>query len=291
MKYRTFPYETAVYEEGGETIPYIHYPSLDALGFVSHLFTTRQGGVSEGMFASLNLSSNRGDDKEKVLENYRRVAKVLGCENKDFVFSDQTHTTNIRVVTEEDRGKGIVKPQDYQDIDGIITNTKGLALGTFYADCVPLFFADPVTKAVGVSHSGWKGTVGRMGAKTLEAMERAFGTNPKDVICCVGPSICVDCYEVSEDVAEQFIKAFHVKEIPSYEGKADSCKHILYQKNAEKYQLDLHAANEKVLLDAGILPEHLSMPGMCTCCNPEQLFSHRASLGKRGNLGAFIMIR
>ncbi len=291
MKKRIFPYPTAKYMPESENIPYIHYPSLDALSFVSHLFTTRDGGVSEGIFSSLNLSSNRGDDKEKVLENYRRVAKVLGCTNEDFVFTDQTHTTCVRLVTEEDRGKGITKPQDYKDVDGLITNVPGLALGTFYADCVPLYFVDPVKKAIGLSHSGWKGTVGRMGKVTIEAMTKAFGSNPQDLICCVGPSICVDCYEVSEDVASVFIKEFAVDVIPRYEGKAMSCQHILYQKEGGKYQLDLHAANAQVLLDAGILKEHISMPGYCTCCNHETLFSHRATQGKRGNNGAFMMIR
>lgn len=106
-----------------------------------------------------------------------------------FVFTDQTHTTNVRRVTAEDAGKGIVKERDYTDIDGLITNEPGLVLSTFYADCVPLYFVDPVHRAIGMSHSGWKGTVGKMGEATITAMKREFGTEAKDLVCAIGPSI------------------------------------------------------------------------------------------------------
>lgn len=290
IKKRKTPYREAILLEK-EGVPYFSFPALEETGLVTHLFTTRLGGVSEGIFSSMNLSSNRGDEKEKVLENYARVAKILGCEKEDFTFSDQTHTTNIRVMTEEDRGKGMVKAQDYQDIDGIITNVPGIALGTFYADCVPLYFLDPVKKVIGLSHSGWKGTVGKIGAKTIEMMRETYGSRPEDILVAVGPSICVDCYEVSLDVAEQFKSAFAIKQEETYLGQTDSCKHILYRKNEEKYQLDLWAAVVHVFLEAGILPEHISVSNVCTCCNPELLFSHRATHGNRGNLGAFMMLK
>lgn len=125
-----------------------------------------------------------------------------------FVFTDQTHTTNVRRVTAEDAGKGIVKERDYTDIDGLITNEPGLVLSTFYADCVPLYFVDPVHRAIGMSHSGWKGTVGKMGAATITAMKREFGTETERFSLCHRPSICQDCYEVSEDVADAFKEAF-----------------------------------------------------------------------------------
>ena len=118
--------------------------------------------------------------------------------------SDQTHTTNVRVITEEDRGKGILRPQDYSDVDGMITNVPGIVLVTSYADCVPLYFVDPVRKAIGLSHSGWKGTVGHIGQKTVEKMHEVYGSEPKDIVAAIGPSICQSCYEVSDDVAEAF---------------------------------------------------------------------------------------
>jgi YfiH family protein len=197
-----------------------------------------------------------------------------------FVFTDQTHTTNVRRVAAEDAGKGIVKERDYTDIDGLITNEPGLVLSTFYADCVPLYFVDPVHRAIGMSHSGWKGTVGKMGAATITAMKREFGTEAKDLVCAIGPSICQDCYEVSEDVADAFKEAFS--------GHADE---ILLDKKNGKYQLDLWRANEIVLTEAGVLKEKIAVTNICTCCNPDLLFSHRASHGKRGNLGAFIYLR
>ncbi len=275
--------------KNGQKIPYFSFPEFEKTGLVKHLFTTRLGGVSEGCFSTLNLSSNRGDDKEKVMENYRRIAKELGCELQDFCFSDQTHTTNLRVITEEDRGKGIVKPQDYTDVDGILTNVPGLALGTFYADCVPLYFLDPVHKAIGLSHSGWKGTVGKIGALTVRKMQEVYGSNPEDILCGIAPSICVDCYEVSKDVADEFVKVFDIKYMPKWMGSGDM-NHILYQKSEEKYQLNLWKACKDTLLEAGIKNEHISVTGICTCCNPDLLFSHRASQGKRGNLGAFMML-
>ena len=256
-------------------IPLLTFPALSALGFVKHGFTTRQGGVSEGIFATMNLSSHRGDDPAAVRENLRRIAEALDIGTDRFVFTDQTHTTNVRLVTEEDAGKGLIKPQDYSDTDGLITNVSGVMLTAFFADCVPLFFADPVRKAVGLSHSGWKGTVRRMGAVTIERMKEAFGTDPSDLVCAIGPSICQDCYEVSGDVADAFAVEFR-----------DHTGEILIDKHNGKYQLDLWRSNRIVLEEAGVRPENISVTDICTCCNPDLLFSHRASKGKRGNLGA-----
>lgn len=259
--------------------PYLSYPILEQTGLVKHCFTTRMGGVSTGYCASLNLSFTRGDDRSSVEENFRRVSQMLGCEYGNFVLSDQTHTTNVRRVGMDDAGKGLVRERDYSGVDGLITDEPGLVLSTFYADCVPLYFVDVKKRAIGLSHSGWRGTVSRMGRATLDAMRREFGTQPENVVCAIGPSICQDCYEVSEDVAEEFIQEF-----PGHE------REILIDKGNGKYQLDLWRANEIVLLEAGIKQEHLSVTDVCTCCNSKLLFSHRASHGKRGNLGAFLVL-
>lgn len=263
----------------GADLPLLHFKNLEQTGIVKQCFTTRMGGVSEGIFSSLNVSFTRGDVEAAVRENYRRIAEAMDVDVERFVFTDQTHTTNVRVVTQEDAGKGIVRERGYTDVDGLITNVPGLVLSTFFADCVPLYFVDPVNKAIGMSHSGWRGTVGRMGKVTLDAMKEAYGTRPEDVFCAIGPSICQDCYEVSADVAAEFAKEF-----AGYESD------IMYPTIPEKYQLDLWRANEIVLLEAGVLPEHIAVTNICTCCNPEKLFSHRASHGKRGNLGAFMCI-
>jgi len=260
-------------------LEYLAFPILRRETSVRHLFSTRLGGVSEGIYSSMNLSYTRGDRKEAVDENFRRIGEILGYGPERFVLSDQTHTTNVRIVTSEDLGKGIVRPKDYSDVDGLITDEPGIVLGTFYADCVPLYFYDPVKRVIALSHSGWRGTVSGMGQVTVDKMVQAFGCDPGDMIAAIGPSICQDCYEVSEDVAHEFEKEF-----PGHE------KELLLPKAGAKYQLDLWKANEIVLTRAGIRREHLEVTDVCTCCNPDYLFSHRASNGKRGNLGAFMVL-
>ena len=246
-----------------------------------HGFSTRLGGVSEGYFASLNLSFDRGDDKEAVMENFRRIGESMGVRCEDMVLSKQTHTTNVRVVTEEDRGKGIVKERDYTDVDGLVTNIPGICLVTSYADCVPLYFVDPVRKVIGLSHSGWRGTVGKIGRKTVQLMQEKFSSDPADILAAVGPSVCMDCYEVSSDVIDRFKESFEEK----------LWEELFYEKPDGKYQLDLWKANERILLEAGIVPEHIAVTNVCTHCNSRILYSHRATGDKRGNLCAFLALK
>lgn len=277
VRYNTQSHPIVLKEQND--VPFFVFPLLEGTGLVKHGFSTRLGGVSQGYFSTMNLTFTTGDDKDAVFENYRRIGGAMGIRPEDMVLSYQTHTTNIRRVTEEDRGKGITRERDYRDVDGLITDVPGIALVTFYADCVPLYFLDPVHKAIGLSHSGWRGTVERMGAKTVRAMEDAYGSRPEDILACIGPSICQSCYEVSEDVAGQFMEAFP--------GEAHGS--ILENgREPGKYQLNLWRANEWVLAEAGIQKAHLAVTNVCTCCNPKVLFSHRASKGKRGNLGAFL---
>ena len=260
-------------------VEYLTFPLLEQTGMVKHLFSTRVGGVSKGICSTMNLSYTRGDDKEAVDENFRRIADVLGCDIGDIVCSDQTHTVNLRVASRLDGGKGILTPKDYTDIDGLLTDEPGLVLATFYADCVPLYFVDTKKRAIALAHSGWRGTVARMGRCVTEKMKDVYGTDPADLVAVVGPSICQACYEVSEDVADAFAQEFRG------EGQADE---ILLGKGGGKYQLDLWRANEIVLTEAGIPAEQIQVTDLCTCHNSEYLFSHRASRGKRGNLGAFL---
>ena len=319
-----------VKEKAGVT--YLSYPLLEHTNCVRHAFSTRLGGVSEGIYASMNLSFSRGDDPEAVRENFRRMAEVLEISPEQYVFSAQTHTTNVREATKNDArnrhlfpeacttgcpdgytlsdevcqpeacvtgcpdgytlSDGVCQPEacvtgcpvgytdGYTDVDGLVTNEPGLCLATFYADCVPLFFVDPVRRAIGLSHSGWRGTVGKIGKVTVEKMTKLYGTDPKDVVAAVGPSICQDCYEVSEDVIAQFRENYDEK----------YWENLFYAKENEKYQLNLWEANRIVLQEAGIPSEQIAVTNICTCCNSELLFSHRASQGKRGNLGAFLVL-
>ena len=262
-------------------VTYLTWPALTATGAVVHGFSTRLGGVSQGICSTMNLSFSRGDDEEAVRENYRRIAEAIGFSVDSIVCSDQTHTVNVRRVGKEDRGKGVLCPKDYTDVDGLITNEPGVTLATFYADCVPLYLVDPVHRAIGLSHSGWRGTVGNIGGVTVKRMAQEYGSKPKDIITVIGPSICQDCYEVSEDVAEEFRKAYDKKLWPA----------LLQEKPDGKYQLNLWEACRQNFLQAGVREENIHMPGICTCCNPEFLFSHRASRGKRGNLAAFLALR
>lgn len=260
---------------------YLTFPLLENTGLVRHLFSTRMGGASRGIYSSMNLSFSRGDNKEDVDENFRRIAQILDSTPEHIVCSKQTHTTNVRKVTEEDLGKGVVRETDYDDVDGLITNVPGIILATFYADCVPLYFVDVKKGAIGLSHSGWRGTVNRMGQVTLQAMKRAYGTEPSDVMAAIGPSICQDCYEVGEEVADAFRKSF-----------PNEWEYLIRKGKEEgKYQLDLQETNRRILLAAGVLPENIAVTDICTCCNSELLFSHRGSNGKRGNLGAFLELR
>ena len=267
--------------DGGEQPPLLKYKKLEEIPWIRHCFTTREGGASKGIFAELNLSFTRGDEEAAVRENYRRVAKRMGTEVSHFVCSDQTHTTNVRVVTKEDAGAGVVRERGYTDVDGLITNEPGLVLSTFYADCVPLYFVDPIRKAVGLSHSGWRGTVHKIGKITVQAMADQYGSRPEDIVAIIGPSICQDCYEVSEDVILEFQKYY----------REDCQSELYYRKENGKYQLNLWRANEIVMEEAGILPENIHTTQWCTCCNPELLYSHRASKGKRGNLAAFLGLK
>ncbi|MCD8082280.1 MAG: peptidoglycan editing factor PgeF [Clostridiales bacterium] len=260
---------------------FLTFPALTQTGLVKHAFSTRVGGVSRGVYATMNFGFTRGDDPGHVIENYHRMAHLLGVEMNRMVLSHQTHTVNVRRVTEEDAGKGIVKPRDYTDVDGLITNVPGLTLVTFFADCIPLYFVDPVHRAIGLSHSGWRGTVKRMGRVTLDRMREEYGTDPADVIACIGPGICQDCYEVGEEVAEQFARAFDAR----YR------EQLLWAKGNRKYQLDLWQANVVVLREAGVRPEHIHVTDICTHCNPGLLFSHRAMGDARGNLAAFLSLK
>lgn len=279
MKYKN---KDRIFEEKRiDEVLYLSYPMLENTQLVKHGFSTRIGGVSEGIYSTMNFSFSRGDEKSAVLENYRRMAKALEVEEDSFVCSMQTHTTNVRKVTLEDKGKGVIRPLDYQDVDGLITNVPGLCLVTFYADCVPLYFVDPVHRAIGLSHSGWRGTVGRMGQVTLDRMKEEYGTEPEDVIAAIGPSICQHCYEVSEDVILEFQKQFDEKH----------WEFLYYKKKNGRYQLDLWKANEIILLESGVPRENIAVTNLCTCCNSEILFSHRASNGKRGNLAAFLSLK
>lgn len=232
-------------EKNNQGVTWLSFPAIEATGIAKHAFSTRMGGVSEGPFATMNFSFTRGDDPNAVKENYRRMANALEVDMDRMVVTWQTHTTNVRRVSESDFGKGVICDRDYRDVDGLVTNIPGVTLVTFFADCVPLYFVDTKNHAIGLSHSGWRGTVNRMGRETLIRMSEEFGTDPVDVIACIGPSICQDCYEVGPEVVEQFRNEF----------SEDHHNVLFYEKPNGKYQLNLWEANRIVLKEAGIPAE------------------------------------
>ena len=273
-----------IHEEG---TPYLSFRAIDDTGMFTNAFSTRLGGVSEGYLSTMNLTFRKaGEKREHVLENYRRLSEAAGFSMDHMVLSNQVHGTDIIEVGEEDIGKGVTREQDYESADGMVTDVPGLTLVTFYADCVPLYFADPVHKAIGLSHSGWRGTVRRIGQRTLSLMEKLYGSDPRDVICCIGPSICRDCFEVGPEVAEAFFEAY------PEDWHADIvCGPVLSPSGEEKYHIDLWRANELMLLEAGARKDHIHVTNICTRCNPDILWSHRDAGPMRGNMAAFLSIK
>lgn len=269
--------ETLNIHQKGELI-YITFPLFDRHG-VRHAFTTRKGGVSEGMYASFNTGFNNGDSYDAVYKNFRRLCVEIGIDERSLVFGKQTHTNNIRTVSPEDIGKGIVKPLDYTDVDGLISNLPGVGLVTQYADCTPLAFFDPKKQVIATSHAGWRGTVKEIGRVTVERMTAEFGCSPDDIIAGIGPCIGQCCYEVDGPVVEGF-------DAIDYLNNDD----FLTPKGNGKYMLDLKEANRLILLNAGIRPENIDVADLCTCCCHEYLHSHRYTGGKRGNLGLIISL-
>ena len=264
-----------------DKVEYLSFESLDALGCVRNVFTTRKGGISTGIHASMNLSFTNGDDPERIRQNFDIISKVIGVSSDHIVRTMQTHTTNVLKVTEDMvYDDGVLHDPPGEDIDGLITDVTGVALATFYADCVPLYFVDPVRKVIGLSHSGWRGTVAGMAQITPEKMCDTYACNPADIYAAIGPSICKNCYEVDDVVADRIKEAF-----PS-----DYQSMLHPGKSPGKYQLDLWEANKRFMIRAGIREENIEISGLCTCENPDYLFSHRASGGRRGNLAAFLML-
>lgn len=261
-----------------QDLVYYTFPAFEAFPFVRHGFSTRLGGVSEGIYASMNLSFTRGDDPEKVRENFRRICKSMGVSEEQVVVSAQEHHTVIHNATAADRGRGVIRERGYTDIDGLLTDEPGVVLCTQYADCVPLFFLDPVKRVVGTSHSGWKGTVARIGAVTVDRMCSDYGCDRRNILAAVGPSIGPCCFEVDTPVYEAFSR---MKEFDS------GCHQA---RPGGKFHIDLWEVNRRILQASGISPEHITVTDLCTRCRPDVFWSHRATGGDRGSLAGFIAL-
>ena len=240
---------------------------------VPHCFTTRFGGVSSGIFDSLNIAIKEGESEDNVRRNLDILASALGFRRENLVCTRQTHSDIVRVVDETHR-RGCFH-RDYPECDGLVTNTPGLALMIYTADCTPLLFHDPVTGAVGAAHAGWRGTAAAIGAKTVAAMVEHFGCRPGDIRAAIGPNIGQCHFETDSDVPQAMLAAFGPEAEPFIRAAGD------------KFYLDLKQINALSLRRAGL--RHIEISEECTVCQCHRFWSHRATRGLRGSQGAVIL--
>ncbi len=248
-------------------IVYLTSPILSDLG-VRHCFTTRLGGVSKAHLSGLNLGLGRGDSREALAENFRRVFQALGFTGEAISMTGQVHGTKIAVLNEPCYRS--------EACDGLSTNRRHIPLMSSSADCVPILLYDPVKVACATVHSGWRGTVKRIGAEAVKCMVETYGSKPEDIYCAIGPSIGPCCFQVRDDVVGIFSESFDVKTLFMPDG------------DGEHYHGNLWEAVHQTLLCAGIRDDHIDYAGECTCCRPQRYFSCRGQHGAFGVQGALI---
>lgn len=241
---------------------------------VSHGFTTRFGGVSQGHLASLNLGLSRGDAYENVVENYRRLGAALGFDPHRCVLSRQVHSDIVYAAGKSDWGRGLFC-EHLPDCDALVTNTPGTALVVFTADCTPVLLWDEKTGAVGAAHAGWRGTASGIAARTVEAMVKHYGAEPQNIHAAIGPNIGLCHFETHGDVPQALISAFG-EEMQEY---------IVPQ--GEKYRVDLKAVNAWVLRQAGV--SDIRLADECTVCQSSRFWSYRVTGSARGSQAGVIV--
>ena len=242
---------------------------------VPHCFTTRLGGVSQGIFSSMNIAIKEGESEENVRENLRILGSALGFSLSDLVPTRQTHSDIVRVVGREDAISCFHR--DMPECDALVTNTPGLALMIFTADCTPLLFHDPVTGAVGAAHAGWRGTASAIGAKTVRAMVEHFGCKPENIRAAIGPNIAQCCFETDADVPDALRTALG-REVDAF-----------IKMRGSKFFIDLKQVNALILRRAGV--QHIEISDDCTACQHQRFWSHRVTKGQRGSQGAIIVCK
>lgn len=251
--------------------------ALDKAGGVSHGFSTREGGITvDPPKASLNLSWTRCGSPEEVISNFKIFAEGAGIDYDDMAVVNHEHGANVLRIAHEHRGRGFYK-DPLPPCDGIITDDPTVTLVTSHADCGAYFFYDPVHRAIGMAHAGWKGTLLRIGAEMARRMAEEFDTDPSDIIAATGPCICRDCFEVDADLGEKFQSEFGYPGIsrPGRQGKA---------------YVDLELAAAVQFVEAGIRPESITLMNACTYENRQHFFSHRRDKGITGSMAAYIKL-
>lgn len=255
-----------------DNLQYLVSPLLED---VPHCFSTRYGGVSTGHLASLNLGTHRGDDPKNVLENYRILGEAVGFDPMNTVFTKQIHSDIIERVGTAHCGRGLVR-EATEGCDGLVTNEENVVLTVFSADCTPILFYDPVAKAVGAAHAGWRGTAAGIAAKAVEKMTAEFGSDPKNIRAAIGPCISKCCFETHRDVPDAMIEAL-----------GEGAKTFITPKG-EKYLVDLKGLNALWLRRAGV--EQICIAEECTACEPDRFWTHRRVGNQRGSLAAMITL-
>jgi len=247
---------------------------------VTHAISTRFGGVSQAPFTSMNLALHDGDDERNVIENRKIFCDSLGIESNCLCTCEQVHGERILCVDETFSGRGSMAYADaIAGTDALITNVMNLPLMLFFADCTPLLFFDPVHKAVGIAHGGWRGTIAKIAQKTVLLMQERFGTKPEDCLVAIGPAIGPCCYEVGNEVAEKFQKVF-----PQHKDKI-----LLSVKG--NIHLNLWLTNQLQLEDIGVKRDHIDSADVCTACNSKLFYSYRIEKGKTGRIAALISLK
>lgn len=256
------------------SLPLWQFSNLGAMPGLGHYVSGRAGGVSQGELGTFNLGLRAGDDPERVWENRRRLAEAMDVALDYLVFPSQTHSLNVKRVA------GPIRPGELDDTDALITDAPGVCINVMSADCVPVLLYDPVRKAAGAVHAGWRGTVGKIVTHAVAAMREAFGTDPADLVAGIGPSICADVYEVGEEVLAAVENAFGATE------------GLILRRTAEgKGYLDLWEANRRQLLAAGVPDRSIEVSGLCTYRHADQFFSARKSKNQAGRFAAGIVIK
>lgn len=276
--------EGARWQLGKQGVPYISFPAFEPYQKLRHGYSTRLGGVSTGQCAEMSFSVKCGDTIEQIRENFRRMTEAIGVREDTLVLTDQVHEATVLPVSRE-HVCDANRQTTLHRVDGIVTNERGITLVCFTADCVPLFFYDPVRQAIGLSHAGWRGTVLEIGKRTVQTMKEAYGTAASDLRVVIGPSICADCYEVDETVADAFREVYPSQSVSSFLLPGTSGEH-----GEQHYQLDLWQANKEALRIAGVPAEQIFVSGLCTCCHADLFHSHRATGGKRGLLSGYLSL-
>lgn len=259
-------------------VTFLTADAFTAAGGAVHGFSTRAGGVSEGIYATLNLSSTRGDEPDRVRENYRRFCAAIGADVNRVVMTNQVHGTVIRTVGPDDIKADLCKRED-DACDGLITDVPGLALTVFTADCIPVLLYDPVKRVIAAVHAGWRGTAGNIAGRAADKMREEYGSDPGTILAAIGPGISACCFETHADVPEAMTAALGDLAAP----------HITALETG-KFQVDLKGVNAALLRRSGVAGDHIEICGDCTACLPEKYWSHRITQGQRGNQAAMIQL-